>query len=681
MKYKLKQYLAMSLSVLTLVISIPITSLAAPDVGGSADNNDSSSSSTGGGGDFGCNGDIGRIGVRFSLVDAYHPEEVISVNESGSPMVFDVLYTNSPNWTFLTGLDKDGKAVNGMNGHRTNLTSDNEYSSVKTQDFGEKNEINRWFWDEFKTKIGSSSEMPHWMTHDGSRFLTNGKAFQTWFFTDHSGKLNENTGFNNTTGGGNTGGGVTTTNRKGKKENVKYANKGTTNKANSSSKNSNNHSNRNPTNTSNDFRNIQQRIDGNSAEKLKGSLNQATWDMELKMGVAKYMKETDKKIQSDINISYWNGKITKDEKDKLNKKLEGNKKSINGLKGTRYSAVDRKNLSDKIFNTITSYAAPVEKEESKVGETGAVNDTPIRDDGTVGNALAQDANIYRILSLRNADNSYVFQTKETLGTGKSIVEEKNWVLLVEPILYYTIYSEGNASEKWNNKMYGTITNFADAFMTVPRLRAMEDRNRKHFNWKATNEVTWGALAVANEGFTFPNGYKLYGKDTADGFNVGAYKSFKNLHKWNQTDCVYAENENHVLGPLLGKVGYGVNVYYSGKLVNGDGSGSGSGDPSKSSINTWDSTNFPTGLPGKPEDASSKDSETTFKELSKKFNIVKWYCTDDEATNTETTVNVKVREDVPHKVNILNEGIESKPDENKYYWEVVKWATGKDKVLP
>ena len=99
------------------------------------------------GGDFGVNRPSGRIGIRLSLIDRNEPSKVISVDESGNPMVVDIMYVDKSTYEGFT---------NG--GYLTALNDNYRYSAVKTQSIDQRNKIIRIYYDQLTSSLGT--EMP-----------------------------------------------------------------------------------------------------------------------------------------------------------------------------------------------------------------------------------------------------------------------------------------------------------------------------------------------------------------------------------------------------------------------------------------------------------------------------------------------------------------------------------------
>lgn len=149
---------------------------------------------TSSGGDFGVNMDRGRIGIRLSLVDRANPENVISVNSKGEKMVVDCLYVTPSTYIDYVGME------GVKNGHLTNLTNDNEYSAVKTQNYTEKNIIVRIFADQIKETLirqgfpdDIATPVP-WTKYEGNAYHSKGNEFVEWLWKDQDGNVVQSNG-------------------------------------------------------------------------------------------------------------------------------------------------------------------------------------------------------------------------------------------------------------------------------------------------------------------------------------------------------------------------------------------------------------------------------------------------------------------------------------------------------
>lgn len=184
MKIYIKRYLIFLLSFI-IIFTGCFTSYG---MSGLNNNTNNSSANLGGGGDFGTSS--GKFGLRFSLVDARDPNKVISVDSNGNPCVIDMWYCTYAQFKSYT-------TTNAL----TNLTTNNVYTSVKTQklDLGvDKNNkiVNIWLpdyitestWEnediEIKNNLVKSASLlnsiPRWLGYSNGSFVTYGVELQNW---------------------------------------------------------------------------------------------------------------------------------------------------------------------------------------------------------------------------------------------------------------------------------------------------------------------------------------------------------------------------------------------------------------------------------------------------------------------------------------------------------------------
>lgn len=609
--HKFKKFTALTLACLTALTSIPLTSFAATGVGGNASGSSTGGVVTSSGGDFGVNispDRTGRIGIRLSLVDRENPEKVISVDNDGNPQVLDIMYVTSGQFAYF---------ISGQ--YLTKLTEDNTYSAVKTQDYTQKNNIKWLFWDQLQQatdKDGNSilealgGEIQPWARYDNNAYRSLGEEFVQWCLSDKNGVAVMAEGDTVT---------ITTT-VDGKKVTVE---------------------------NSNGQNNIQA-SDSNQIYTITGDTRRTFSDFssyydyagaslfdEVVNGVSvaseRYAYE-----QNTIALMREDGRITDNEYESLMVKLRQIKQDYDNRNVTA-SLLGK--LKDKFLGSdITAYAA----ENNNAG----TNET------TYGGS----PRILTLLTLADENGNPYLQTPSMIEAGtKDIAQAKeDWILMVEPIVYLTIFKSGNDKEYVMTKQYGTISNVVEAMHY--KLGGSYTSKAKYgwFNWKALNGPLWGALHTKtskNDKNEEVNGYAF--KDdkyilTAPS-NIGAYRSIDDLAAANAWKDVNGHKE---------KEGFGVNLYWSGLF--------------SSDIDTWDSPNYSNGIPGPSPDASSDTEyppESGYGTESKKFQITKWYVL-ERADGKQEVYDVYTREDTPHIVNVLNEG-----DENStFFWEVEKWGT-------
>lgn len=604
---KLKRFSALTLACLT-AISSPLTSYADTGLGGNASGSDHGGVTTVSGGDFGVNVSpdrLGRIGIRLSLVDANDPSKVISYLPDGqTPMVVDILYVDRATFEHYTSPPDN---------YLTQLTGDNTYSAVKTQSYTEQNFIARVCYDELLASLGDElgGDMQPWANYHDNAYYSLGNEFTTWCVSDKDGNLKTLNGEIVTK----------TINAQGQEVQILPAENGGS----------------------------QVIVDGDLAFSSIAQAKESYSEINSyysSRGTAIFSSpaaDKDTMYTAEVRrlaLQRSKGNISDDEYETLRKKLDELK-----VQASASASVDSNKksflakLKDKFFpSEITSYAA--EGENVVAG-------------GTISNSR-----IETLLTLKSQNGTPLLQTKSMIESGNTNLTEatEDWVLLVEPIIYLTIFRSGDDRHYIIPKQYGTISNIAEALKAKVGGSVTIKAKYGWFNWKALNGPLWGALHVSDStdketgqtinGFKFKNGDIL-----TTPTSVGSYVSFDTMVDWN----TWKTNGDH-----KEKVGYGVNVYYKGDMI------------STSSISTWDEVNYPDGLPGPPEDPSDETrfpKETDYGENSKKFNIVKWYYYEN-ADGTQEVVDTQSRQQTPHKIVVENEG----NADSDFYWMVEKWGT-------
>lgn len=267
-----------------------------------------------------------------------------------------------------------------------------------------------------------------------------------------------------------------------------------------------------------------------------------------------------------------------------------------------------------------------------------------------GETVEDQAWIVRLLALKSG-GKFLLQTPSMLE-GKAAFLDKapeDWVLLVEPLVYLTIFQPGDDHHYAISKQYGTISNIAEA-ITKHLGNTSHGTKAKWgtFNWKALNGPLWGALHVDDGGYTFGNGDKLLPCG-----DYGSWVSMNDLTARNQWQAT-ADGKR-------AKFGYGVNVWWLKQ---------------KTKTITWDEPNYPDGYPGPSPDSSSLPDESSYKENNKKFKIAKWYYI-ESPDGSQHVYDVKTRIETPHVVDIVNEG----NDKTEFFWEIERWGTGIQDKMP
>lgn len=612
-------------AILATVLSMSSVITGFAGTSGSAEGSNKGGVVTSSGGDFGVNYPNGRIGIRLSLVERSNPEHVISVDANGESMVIDCLYVDAVTYAKYVGIP-------GMvNGHLTTLTDDNKYSAVKTQNYTEKNKIYPVFEDRIK-KILTDKGFPDdiatpvpWTKYEGKAFHSKGQEFIKWIWTNQDGNVIQNTG----------GGALATsyTTSSGTVVSVKPADPagkmlvGEVGDTKFKAVNSSAYY---------------------SYSMLSSKLNQKGVDM-LIGPVFPSLEEGYAYQKCLIGWMKEAGRITDEEGAKLVNQLTD---IYNNAKSSTTSSSNKKStffgkLKEKFIpSSMTSYA------DEATSNTGAGTSD------TGGKQVSSTAIINALLTATDGSETPFLQTPSMVKNGTTDIfkAEEDWCLLVEPLVYLTIFESGNDRQVVLRKQYGTISNIAEAMAAKAGGKYSSSAKYGFFNWKALNGPLWGALTVSKT--KDKEGNEVNGFKFGDGSiltiptGVGNYTSFNTLAGWNRWDT---KPDGH-----REKVGYAVNVFWRDDLTD------------KSEIDTWDREKYKSGYPGPAPDASDDTKypkETEFKEQSKKFQITKWYYI-EEADGTQYVLDVKTRKDTPHIVNVINDG-----DVNSdYFWEVEKWGT-------
>lgn len=158
--------LVLYLLVIIMLITNTFVSLA---VEGNVDNNNNQSANLGGGGDFSTSAQ--KFGYRVSLISKQDPEQILSVNESGEPVVIDFWFCSKAQFNQYT-------TTNAI----TNLTAENVHSSIKTQTLNTQNKIKRVFIADELAKNPESilATVPRWIGYKNKSWVTYGKELQQW---------------------------------------------------------------------------------------------------------------------------------------------------------------------------------------------------------------------------------------------------------------------------------------------------------------------------------------------------------------------------------------------------------------------------------------------------------------------------------------------------------------------
>lgn len=605
-KQALKKVISAGLSV-ALALSPAITSYA-DGTAGNASGSDHGGVVTSSGGDFGVNVSperLGRIGIRLSLVNADNPQEVISVTPDGKTRVVDIIYVDKGTFEHYTS---------GDSAYLTPLTGDNMYSAVKTQSYTTKNSVYPVYYDQVAEYLGG--DIQPWAEYHDNAYFSLGTEFTDWCVRNKDGvaimgtdgKLKTTVNVDGTT--------IQITGANGT-SNIQDVNTGNGYVRHDDARK-----------TYSDFARCYEKNGTNLFVSPGGMFNTEQYAYELQA----------------LTLSREKGYLTDEDyitlKDRLDKiRQEASEKYETGKKETILSSIKGLFFPEPMI----AYAA----EGENVAEGGTVKDAHINELLTMS---VGGVPLLQTRSMIEESNTNIYSAKE------------NWCLLVEPIVYLTIFKTGNDRQYHITKQYGTISNIAEALHDKVGGSVTSRSTFGFFNWKAIN-MLWSALHVTtstDENNNVVNGFKFnehYMLTMPDANQLGRYVSFDTLADWN----TWKDNGSGVQQ----KVGYGVNVYWPGQF--------------KSGIDTWDSETYPNAFPGPAPDASDPTKyppESSYGKESKKFQIVKWYVIEREGGKQEV-FDVVTRKNTPHVVNVLNEG----DLESDYYWYVEKWGTSLSTEAP
>ena len=652
-KKRVNSLFSMLLALTMMFSSVSMEVFAGGKESGLGDNaagNNTSGIQTAGGGDFSANitpdaTNTGKIGVRFSLVNNANPSEVISVDDEGNPIVLDIVFATWEQWLNIV-----------FGNQLTALTPENEFSSVKTQELMSKRtggpEIRRMYYGdstEYYSDISNITEggsfsvadmAKHpWLIHINEAYHATGEDFVNWCGTDDSGRKV-------LTDGGN----LSTINVFGVRTQV-----ATTEKSGELTVEVENGLDK----TEKTF--PADNLDEEIEKKLSNLERQIKrmHDSGTEYARTEYNREVANEIYEDFvavgALIYTLENKGDASAPSYRTRYETYYNDMEGLftdfhSGFNSFKVDyvanRCNAAGIDFNPGTGNEAL-----GKLDNYGNENAGTPSEEGTEQSRLSQ---IHKILALKDKNTgSYILQTKSMIEKNCSIGgATEDWVLLVEPIVYLSICkgnSEGRIKDvvPGTTKLYGTVSNVMDAFMSIPNLRGYA--NRQTFNYKAMKEW-WQALTVRDDtetgGFKFGNGDTLVYPTRYDAVPLafGSYYHpavLSNSNRW-------VEKGDH-----REKSGWGVNVYWGKNISNSDG-------------RSWDGTSPD---PGPPPEHEEKDAT---------IKVVKWYTTyykDGEKTYQIVT-DVFVGSKQSRKIFAENEGI---PGQGSFYL-LEKWATGKDETI-
>lgn len=707
MKSKLKQATAFILSILLTLGSVPINSFAIQDSASGGD----ATGTVSWGSDWG--NDPGRSGIRISLVDVNDPTHVVSIDKSGQPKVFDIIFGSKAQYN--QHAYSHGRTPKEFTGVKTQVITSNTETwtpnsleriyledyliNLETQD----NEL-------FKKVNGAellAEATPTSSKYNGKVFekgfsqirwlynvkgtttyTLNGKKLRDWFLINEGGIINSSLG--NIVS-------VTidhsTLMPDGQRKEVpkadnssKRSSGATTQKAGSTQ----------PTQVkekseydsllkyiehgrdiATDVNKIiskehLRKLDTSRKNWYQSAFNLLNSKLKYKRITASEYAELARKANA-INTSLKS--IINQAMRKLNEEKRLSGKPQKTAKGNDTNILAR--AYNFIFNPITAYAAGLE----------ITFDEPKENDGNPDSALMN--HLSYILQFQDENGDRFFITQDMLdesGNIKTVTENGverpmnifdplkgehtiNYKVLVEPVDFFTPYHMDGKTPIIPVRFYGTLTNIVQAFEVYGVNAAyLSGGWDNHVNRRTFNRLSWYAMTVGDNT-----------EDLANMFN-GNY-IFDNVSKQFQVNVggktySYKAGEDIVPNAALyasslpytgadGKPhqsGWGVQVYWPEAIAPGEGN----------LTSTWDSTNYPDGDPGPSPEVPDKE----LTKYTKRIKVAKWYYLYDELNNTETVLDVKLQEQSASPILIANEG-----NEEGIYWKVDAWSTGIENRVP
>jgi hypothetical protein len=629
MKRKAKQLLASCLSV-AMALTSPLTSFADEKsfANSSANGNTEAGYVTGAGGDFSANISdggagltSGKIGIRLSLVDPNDPSRVISVDNDGNPQVLDLLYVTEDTWEHQT-----------REKYHSDLYGAFTFNSIKTQSLtsvetNPNQKIMPIYYDELNSEL-TDGDMPPWLYHNGS-YVANGEAFVQWsqlnnygqnmvtddgqFMTvDVSGYAMPLVAYTFTTEDGEAMLGAIAAGGTNVNYSIsEYASIGDATYVEMTDR----------IDALKDISNYQERYDTIINKEYKHS---TTEQIKAKAYQAIAQELLDEVRDAKTALL-------------LNQAVNGTESSA-GVAEEIERAKDAAlaSLKDENGNSIATQVETYYNKLASFDAGGLIDDRDIPNDavtfGLTGTSGGKEtyAHLYQLLSMKDSTTGHYYLQTEKMRKNTSLVlndeEVEDWVLLVEPIVWLSIFPVGDDSRLIHSKIYGTITNVVQAF-NDPSVPANPEslynyRNRQTFNYKALNQACWWALTVDDEtGWAFVNSDNQATMGFYPAQSVGSFRSFTELYNSisstrEATVTAWKQDEN---GETYGEEvtipcteGWGVNVY---------------------SKNMFEKAPQPT------TDIDGDDDDG-----SKPIKVVKWYVNEkrDENNNIVSQSNVMVK---------------------------------------
>lgn len=695
-----KQFISIFLALTVALTSIPLTpTIAYADTGKTLEDSASGKTgkgSVGAGGDWG--NDVGKSGIRISLVSADDPSKVVSIDKDGNPAVVDIIFGTEAQYKEYCENYMGRKPIRFSSTKAQELGFQNTIKPLYLTDYlmdlalGDQNK-REWYKKLTSEEMAKNVDNPEQVKHDVERLIydirwmvnpnkiaqytLNGEYLRNWLLSNTRGEHVD------------TGLSVAQT------ISTKLAD-GTSKtlaKSTSADKRSSGATNKKSTGKTVIVL-TQEQVYGFFKEgldkaypKYTGSavtkiVNWADWDKNRKDCIS-WRRGTDASLINSLDA----GKITHetylDLKKNVNNIDDLNKRAYNSFCTKENNRERRLNMVEAVFDrlsgTMTVYGAEgtsSDKTETSVG---------VSEEDAKASYQEQFLNhLSYILQLTDDKNVPYFITKDMLdGQGNikktkygsrdwtvfdSAVEMEHYTefrIMVEPLDWFTPYNIGNKPVD-TYRYYGTLTNIAQAFDSSNVNQKYFNNGRTngedsftHMNRRTFNLLSWCSMTVGDDAQTREDLFN--GKFIFDAVPdvVTDYNGQRKVGQQQISNRFLADNSRPVSNPDIEggrphQLGWGVQVYWAAPPET---------FADKGTTATWDGEKIPSPAP------PTKDK--TLKSLK----VAKWYYTEDD--NTETVVGVKVQENSNSPIAIKNEDDE----ENGIIWEVAGWSTGLSDSIP
>lgn len=177
-------------------------------------------------------------------------------------------------------------------------------------------------------------------------------------------------------------------------------------------------------------------------------------------------------------------------------------------------------------------------------------------------------NLKSLLAWTDEKGSLIFKTaytKAKLGAdGKAMTvfddglpKEEEVVLLVEPLIYFTPVLPNTKANIIHTKMYGTISNIAEAWVAegLSSYSKLYPQQCGHLNYKAFNQVAHAAFySTGGDGYLFKDGKRITKYIIIQsGINQKSWEELEGLNSWRNGPSPSGVVETF-------KYGYGINIF-------------------------------------------------------------------------------------------------------------------------